>query len=147
MLAEDMPQRKSVPEEFAYGQMIDSLCKVGRHNGAAQVAYIMKTKGFISSFVSYNSIVHGLRKEGSCMRSYQLLEEGIEFGYWPSEYTYIVLIEGLCLEADLCKAKEVFQIMLKKEGLVIPDRALPRISCTGAYLLQVMDRLVLSTTR
>lgn len=51
------------------------------------------------------------------MRAYQLLEEGIEFGYWPSEYTYIVLIEGLCLEADLFKAKEVFQIMLKKEGV------------------------------
>ncbi|KAF7148810.1 hypothetical protein RHSIM_Rhsim03G0043000 [Rhododendron simsii] len=117
MIAEDTPQGKSVPEEFAYGQMIDSLCKVGRHNGAARVAYIMKTKGIIPSFISYNSIVHGLCKEGSCMRAYQLLEEGIEFGYWPSEYTYIVLIEGLCLEADLRKAKEVFQIMLKKEGL------------------------------
>lgn len=114
VIAENMPQGKSVAEEFAYAQMIDSLSKVGRCNGAARVVYIMRKKGFNPSLVSYNSIVHGLSKEGSCMRAYQLLEEGSDFGYYPSEYTYKVLVESLCRENDISKGKGILQLMLTK---------------------------------
>ncbi|KAK4387818.1 Pentatricopeptide repeat-containing protein [Sesamum angolense] len=79
-IAEDMPQGKNVLEEFAYGQMIDSLCRFER--------------------------------------AYQLLEEGMQFGYSPSEFTYTVLIEGLCHEYDLAKAKEVLNVMLSMEDEV-----------------------------
>ncbi|KAL6183281.1 hypothetical protein ACLB2K_044692 [Fragaria x ananassa] len=105
-IAEDRPQGESVNEEFAYGQMIDSLCKAGRYHGASRIVYIMRHRGFVPRVTSYNCIVHGLTKEGEggVMRAYQLLEEGIEFGYLPSEYTYKVLVEGLCQESDVDKA-------------------------------------------
>ncbi|XP_034695186.1 pentatricopeptide repeat-containing protein At3g18020 isoform X3 [Vitis riparia] len=104
-IAEDMPQGKSVSEEFAYGQMIDSLCRCGRNHGASRIVYIMRKRGFFPSLVSYNYIVHGLSKEGGCMRAYQLLKEGVEFGFMMSEHTYKVLLEALCRDADLCKTQ------------------------------------------
>ncbi|CAK9176333.1 unnamed protein product [Ilex paraguariensis] len=115
-IAEDMPQGKSVFDEFAYGQMIDSFCRYGRYNGAARIVYMMRKRGCTPSLVAYNSIVHGL-SEDDCMRAYQLLEEGKKFGYLPSEFTYKVLMEGLCRECDLCKAREVLKIMLNKKGV------------------------------
>ncbi|KAL2944619.1 hypothetical protein RDABS01_032966 [Bienertia sinuspersici] len=45
-IAEDMPQGRSVPEEFAYAQMIDSLCKADRHHGASRIVYMMRKRGF-----------------------------------------------------------------------------------------------------
>ncbi|KAF8022576.1 hypothetical protein BT93_F0172 [Corymbia citriodora subsp. variegata] len=117
-IAESMPQGlKAVAEEHAYGQMIDSLCKVGRHHGASRIVYIMRKRGISLSLASYNSIVHGLSRQGACMRAYQLLKEGIEFGYLPSEYTYKVLVEALCQESDVPKAREVLQVMLNEEGV------------------------------
>uniref|UniRef100_A0A803MVG6 Pentatricopeptide repeat-containing protein n=1 Tax=Chenopodium quinoa TaxID=63459 RepID=A0A803MVG6_CHEQI len=112
-IAEDMPQGRSVPEEFVYAQMVDSLCRVGRHHGASRIAYIMRKRGFTPSKTAYNSIIHGLSKEGGCMRAFQLFQEGIVFGYVPSEYTYKILVESLCLEGDVPKAKEVLQSVLK----------------------------------
>ncbi|XP_058105608.1 pentatricopeptide repeat-containing protein At3g18020 [Magnolia sinica] len=113
-IAEEMPQGKSVCEEFAYGQMIDSLCRARRNHGASRIVYIMRKRGFVPSLVSYNSIVHGLSKEGGCMRAYQLFKEGIEFGYLLTEPTYKVLVESLCRESDLCKAKDVLDFMLDR---------------------------------
>ena len=46
-----------------------------------------------------------------------MLEEGSEFGYLPSEYTYKVLVEGLCEESDLHKARNLLQYMLNKKGV------------------------------
>ena len=70
-IAEEMLQGKWAREEFAYGQMTDLLCRAGRHHGASRIVYIMRKRGFVSSLVSYNSIVHGLIKEKGCMRAYQ----------------------------------------------------------------------------
>ncbi|KAL9252065.1 Pentatricopeptide repeat-containing protein, partial [Drosera capensis] len=85
-IAEEMPKVKGVDEGFAYAEMIDSFCRVGRHHGASRIVYIMRQKrGMRPSLVSFNSIVHGLNTDGGCMRAYQLCEEGIEFGYVPSE--------------------------------------------------------------
>ncbi|KAL0366501.1 UNVERIFIED_CONTAM: hypothetical protein Sradi_3540200 [Sesamum radiatum] len=41
----------------------------------------------------------------------------MQFGYSPSEFTYTVLVEGLCREYDLAKAKEVLNVMLSREGV------------------------------
>ncbi|KAM0939719.1 putative tetratricopeptide-like helical domain superfamily [Dioscorea sansibarensis] len=120
-IAEEMPQGKSVCEEFAYSQMIDSLCQAGKHHGASRVVYIMRKRGFFPSNVSYSCIIHGLSKEGEggCMRAYQLFKEGVVgFGYSLPEPTYKALIEGLCREKDLEKAKDVLEFMLQKDGMV-----------------------------
>ncbi|XP_073020381.1 uncharacterized protein [Primulina eburnea] len=114
-IAEDMPQGKNVLEEFAYGQMIYAMCTFERYNGAARIVYMMRKKGYIPTFVSYNSIIHGLCNDGDCLRAFQLLEEGMELGYIPSEFTYTVLVEGLCRELDLSKAKKVLDVMLSHE--------------------------------
>ncbi|ONK77568.1 uncharacterized protein A4U43_C02F7960 [Asparagus officinalis] len=115
-IAEAMPQGILVNEEFAYGQMIDSLCRAGRHHGASRIVYIMRKRGFFPSLVSYNSIVHGLSKRKGCMRAYQLFKEGIEFGYLLPEPTYKVLVESLCRERDLNKAKDVTEFTLGISG-------------------------------
>ncbi|XP_010912296.1 uncharacterized protein [Elaeis guineensis] len=116
-IAEEMPHRKSLQEKFAYGQMIDSLCRAGRHHGASRIVYIMRKRGFFPSLVSYNCIVHGLSNNRGCMRAYQLFKEGIEFGYSPSEPTYKVLVEALCKEMDLHKAKDVAEFMLQRDSI------------------------------
>jgi pentatricopeptide repeat protein len=113
-IAEDMPRH--VPNEFAYAQMIDSLCRAGQHHGASRIVYIMRKRGVRPSTVSYNCIVHGLctsQKPGGRLRAHQLAVEGASFGYLPREVTYRVLVEELCREKELTKAKDVLQLMLQ----------------------------------
>ncbi|KAK9072179.1 hypothetical protein SSX86_008611 [Deinandra increscens subsp. villosa] len=119
-VAEKMGRAKNLNlnDAFAYGEMMDTLCRYGRHHGASRIVYMMMKRGCVPSSVSYNSIVHGLAKNGGYLRAYQLLEQGVEVGYTPSENTYQILIECLCLEEyDLVKAKKLLGIMLNKEGV------------------------------
>ncbi|CAL5192386.1 unnamed protein product [Lathyrus oleraceus] len=116
-IAEEMPCRSCLSEEVVYGQMIDSFCKVGRYHGASRIVYLMRKRGFVPSDVSYNYIIHGLSKDGDCMRGYQLLDEGAEFGFSLCEHTYKVLVEALCHALDVDKAREVLKLMLCKEGV------------------------------
>ncbi|KAI3976998.1 hypothetical protein MKX01_008856 [Papaver californicum] len=102
-IADDIPQGKSVKEEFAFGQMIDSLCRAGQNHGASRIVYIMRKKGFLPRLVSYNYIVHSLSNDGGCMRAYQLYKE--------------VLVEALCQESDICKAKDLLEYMLNTEAI------------------------------
>ncbi|OEL20209.1 Pentatricopeptide repeat-containing protein [Dichanthelium oligosanthes] len=116
-IAEEMPQRRChVADEFAYAQMIDSLCRVGQHHGASRIVYIMRKRGLCPSSVSYNCIVHGLctsPKPGACLRAHQLVMEGTHFGYRPREMTYKALVDQLCQENELAKAKDVLELMLQ----------------------------------
>ncbi|RLN33959.1 pentatricopeptide repeat-containing protein [Panicum miliaceum] len=116
-IANEMPQRRChVPDEFAYAQMIDSLCRSGQHHGASRIVYIMRKRGLCPSAVSYNCIVHGLctsPKPGACLRAHQLVMEGTSFGYRPREVTYKVLVDELCRENELAKAKDVLELMLQ----------------------------------
>ncbi|KAB8106835.1 hypothetical protein EE612_041339 [Oryza sativa] len=120
-IAEEMPQQRcGVADVFAYSQMIDSLCRSGQHHGASRIVYIMGKRGMYPSTVSYNCIVHGLctsQKPGGRLRAYQLVMEGVRFRYHPREVTYKVLVDELCLENELAKAKDVMELMLK----VTPD--------------------------
>ncbi|KMZ67219.1 putative Pentatricopeptide repeat-containing protein [Zostera marina] len=130
-IAGEIPQRNCVNEEFAYGQMIDSLCRTGRHHGAARIVYIMRRRGFLPSLVSYDCIIHNLAKEcgeGGCMRAYQLFKEGATgFGYSPTETTYMHLVDGLCSEKAVDKAKEVTQFMLNKKGSSVDKKRIYNI--------------------
>ncbi|XP_066400575.1 pentatricopeptide repeat-containing protein At3g18020-like [Miscanthus floridulus] len=116
-VAEEMPQRRcGVGDDFAYAQMIDSLCRAGQHHGASRIVYIMRKRGMRPSDVSYNCIVHGLctsPKPGACLRAHQLVMEGTSFGYRPREVTYKVLVDELCRENELAKAKDVLELMLQ----------------------------------
>ncbi|KAL6657173.1 hypothetical protein ACP70R_004953 [Stipagrostis hirtigluma subsp. patula] len=118
-IAEDMPQRRCrVADEFAYAQMIDSLCRAGQHHGASRIVYIMRKMGLCPSSVSYNCIVHGLctsLKPGGRLRAYQLVMEGTRFGYRPREVTFKVLVDELCRENELRKAKDVLMLMLQPQ--------------------------------
>ncbi|XP_051213670.1 uncharacterized protein [Lolium perenne] len=118
-VAEEMPQRRCcVPDEFSYAQMIDSLCRAGQHHGASRIVYIMGKRGLHPSTVSYNCIVHGLctsKKPGGRLRAYQLVMEGVRFGYRPREVTFKVLVEELCREKELAKAKDVLELMLQPQ--------------------------------
>ncbi|KAJ3670722.1 hypothetical protein LUZ60_008148 [Juncus effusus] len=114
-MAEKMPQGNSIGEEFSYSHMIDSLCRYGQYHGASRIMHIMKKRGLIPSMVSCNCIIHGLSLNKGCMRAYQLFKEGVSFGYTPYEPTYKALVESLCRENDLAKAKDVLNLMLDKE--------------------------------
>jgi len=76
----------------------------------------MRKRGLCPSAVSYNCIVHGLctsPKPGACLRAHQLVMEGTSFGYRPREVTYKVLVDELCRENELAKAKDVLELMLQ----------------------------------
>ncbi|TVU44078.1 hypothetical protein EJB05_03507, partial [Eragrostis curvula] len=118
-IAEEMPHRRcGVDDEFAYAQMIDSLCRSGQHHGASRIVYIMRNRGMCPSTVSYNCIVHGLctsQKPGGRLRAHQLVMEGASFGYRPREVTYKLLVYELCRENELGKAKDVLELMLQPQ--------------------------------
>ncbi|KAF0907656.1 hypothetical protein E2562_020431 [Oryza meyeriana var. granulata] len=118
-IAEEMPQQRcGVADDFAYAQMIDSLCRSGQHHGASRIVYIMGKRGMYPSTVSYNCIVHGLctsQKPGGRLRAHQLVMEGVRFGYRPREMTYKVLVDELCRENEVAKAKDVLELMLQPQ--------------------------------
>ncbi|TKW36473.1 hypothetical protein SEVIR_2G442200v4 [Setaria viridis] len=149
-IAEEMPQRQChVADEFAYAQMIDSLCRSGQHHGASRIVYIMRKRGLCPSAVSYNCIVHGLctsPKPGACLRAHQLVMEGTRFGYRPREVTYKVLVDKLCRENELAKAKDVLELMLQHtiqcgqdEGGDAGDETRTRIYNVFLGALRAMD--------
>ncbi|XP_052113738.1 pentatricopeptide repeat-containing protein At3g18020-like [Arachis duranensis] len=76
----------------------------------------MRKRGLVPSVACYNYIIHGLSKDGDCMRAYQLLEEA-KFGFLLSEHTYKVLVEALCQVLDVDKARKVLEHMLSREGV------------------------------
>ncbi|QHO52997.1 Pentatricopeptide repeat-containing protein [Arachis hypogaea] len=117
-IAKEFALGGSLCEDVAYGQMIDSLCKVGRYHAAARIVYIMRKRGLVPSVACYNYIIHGLSKDGDCMRAYQLLEEA-EFGFLLSEHTYKVLVEALCQVLDVDKARKVLEHMLKLLNVLV----------------------------
>jgi pentatricopeptide repeat protein len=78
----------------------------------------MGKRGMCPSTVSYNCIVHGLctsKKPGGRLRACQLVMEGVRFGYRPREVTFKVLVEELCREKELSKAKDVLELMLQPQ--------------------------------
>ncbi|KAK3126008.1 hypothetical protein QOZ80_7BG0612650 [Eleusine coracana subsp. coracana] len=148
-IAEEMPQRRRhVDDEFAYAQMIDSLCRTGQHHGASRIVYIMRKRGLCPSSVSYNCIVHGLctsQKPGGRLRAHQLVMEGVSFSYRPREETYKVLVDQLCRENELSKAKDVLELMLQpqshhdKSGNGVDEETRTRIYNIFLGALRVMD--------
>ncbi|GJN10700.1 hypothetical protein PR202_ga28817 [Eleusine coracana subsp. coracana] len=148
-IAEEMPQRRRhVDDEFAYAQMIDSLRRTGQHHGASRIVYIMRKRGVRPSSVSYNCIVHGLctsQKPGGRLRAHQLVMEGVSFGYLPREETYKVLVDQLCRENELSKAKDVLELMLQpqsdrdKSGGGVDEETRTRIYNIFLGALRVVD--------
>ncbi|GKF62133.1 pentatricopeptide repeat-containing protein [Tanacetum coccineum] len=95
----------------AFTNLISTSCQEGMFKDVFDIAEKMPQG-------KNETIVHGLAKNGGYLRAYQLLEQGIGIGYVPSEYTYKVLIDCLCLEEyDLRKAKKLLDIMLNKKGI------------------------------
>ena len=109
-IAEELPFGSGLFEEVAYGQMVDSLCRVERHNGAARIVYVMRKRGFVPGEVSYNYVIHGLSRDGDCTRAYQL---GLCYLSILIRYSWKLFAKSL----DVDKAKEVLKLMLSKEGV------------------------------
>ncbi|KAG7021649.1 Pentatricopeptide repeat-containing protein, partial [Cucurbita argyrosperma subsp. argyrosperma] len=82
----DMKSERQCPNVVSCSTLIDGYCRVGNVSAAEEDLFLV--------LLSYNSIIPGLSKEGSCMRAYQLLVEGMEFGYSPSEHTYKVFAKA-----------------------------------------------------
>nr|GLL16770.1 pentatricopeptide repeat-containing protein At3g18020 [Ipomoea trifida] len=96
----------------AFSNVIDCLCREGLFHEVFRIAEDMPQGKCVVEEFAYSQMIDSLCRYG---RAYQLLEEGIQFGYSPSEFTYNLLIEGLCSVSDLDKAKNVLNIMLNKK--------------------------------
>ncbi|KAK7824666.1 pentatricopeptide repeat-containing protein [Quercus suber] len=59
------------------------------------------THSTYNCFYSLYLFIHPQRAYCNVLIARLLLLEGSEFGFLPSEYTYKVLVEGLCKESDL----------------------------------------------
>uniref|UniRef100_A0A6N2L402 Pentacotripeptide-repeat region of PRORP domain-containing protein n=1 Tax=Salix viminalis TaxID=40686 RepID=A0A6N2L402_SALVM len=138
MIAEEMPQGNRVNEDFAFGHLIDSLCKVGRSHGASRVVYIMRKKGFtpiINGFckmgrveealkvlndmmtgkfpspdaVTFTTIISGLLNAGRSPEARNLLLQMLEKGITPGVVTYNAILRGL------------FKLQLTNEAMAVFD--------------------------
>ncbi|KAK7300202.1 hypothetical protein RJT34_11039 [Clitoria ternatea] len=105
----------------AFVNLVDPLCREGFFGEVFGIAEELPFGSVFSQEVAYGQIIDSLckagSKDGDCMRAYQLLEEGAEFGFVLSEHTYKVLVEALCRILDVDKAREVLKLILRKEDV------------------------------
>ncbi|ESW12183.1 hypothetical protein PHAVU_008G091500 [Phaseolus vulgaris] len=107
-IAEELPFGSGLFEEVAYGQMVDSLCRVERHNGAARIVYVMRKRGFVPGEVSYNYVIHGLSRD----ELLNLLVFMPENQYLTGVISLNTVINGFCKMGRVDEASKVLHDML-----------------------------------
>ncbi|MED6215570.1 hypothetical protein PIB30_114996, partial [Stylosanthes scabra] len=84
------------PNAFTYDYLIHGLCAQSRTKNAEELCHEMKTKGFIPSGKSYNSLVNALALGGEIEEAVSYLWEMTEKQRSVDFITYRTVLDEIC---------------------------------------------------
>ncbi|KAJ4769343.1 hypothetical protein LUZ62_053600 [Rhynchospora pubera] len=79
----------------------------------------MHARGVVTNVYTYNSLIHGLCKNGSVNAAQKVFENMHAYGIVADLYTYSVLIHSFCRQGSMHSAVNLFDEMIAKG--VVPD--------------------------
>lgn len=109
--------KKMQPEIDAFNVLLDAFCKCCLVEDAE--AMFMKIKNKVKPNAStYNILFFGWCRVRNPSRSIQILDEMIEMGYAPENFTYNTAIDTFCKSGMLSEAAELLDFMRLKGTLM-----------------------------
>ncbi|THG20463.1 pentatricopeptide repeat-containing protein At2g17525, mitochondrial [Camellia sinensis] len=87
-------------DEYTFGILMKGLCLTNRIDEGFKHLAAMKSRGLTPNTVIYNTLLHGLCKNGKVGRARSLMNEMAK----PNEVTFNILISAYCREENLVQA-------------------------------------------
>lgn len=108
---------KTQPEINALNFLLDALCKCSLVQDAEQMLKRVK-KSIKPDANTYNILFFGWCRVRNPSRGMRLLEEMIEVGHTPDNFTYTTAIDSFCKAGMVTEAAELFEFMRTKGSTV-----------------------------
>ncbi|KAE9593212.1 putative pentatricopeptide [Lupinus albus] len=103
------------PNSFTYDYLIHGLCAQSRTNNAKELCDEMKTKGFIPSGKSYNSLVNALALGGDVEDAVNYLWEMTKKQRSVDFITYRTVLDEICRRGRVQEAMQLLQELREKD--------------------------------
>ncbi|XP_033131770.1 pentatricopeptide repeat-containing protein At1g73400, mitochondrial [Brassica rapa] len=108
---------KTQPEINAFNFLLDALCKCGLVKEAEALVRKMKFK-VKPDANTYNVLFFGCCRVRDPKKAMELMEEMIEAGHKPENFTYCAAIDAFCQAGMVDEAAELFEFMVTKGSAV-----------------------------
>ncbi|KAF3439098.1 hypothetical protein FNV43_RR17373 [Rhamnella rubrinervis] len=110
---DEMPKYGCEPDEYAFGCLLDALCKNGSVKEAASLFEDMRIK-FTPSLKHFTSLLYGWCREGKLMEAKYLLVQMREAGFEPDIVVYNNLLSGYAHARKMVDAYDLLKEMKGK---------------------------------
>ncbi|TXG59974.1 hypothetical protein EZV62_014547 [Acer yangbiense] len=110
---DEMPKYGCEPDEYAFGCLLDALCKNGSAKEAAKLFEDMRVK-FEPSLKHFTSLLYGWCKEGKLMEAKHVLVQMKEAGFEPDIVVYNNLLSGYAQAGKMNDSFELLKEMRMK---------------------------------
>ncbi|GMN33779.1 hypothetical protein TIFTF001_004335 [Ficus carica] len=104
-----------LPNSFTYDYLIHGLCSQGRTDNARELCSEMKSKGFVPSAKSYNSLVNALAINEDVEAAVKYLWEMIEQQRSADFITYRTLLDEVCRRGRVEEAMRLLKEFQEKD--------------------------------
>ncbi|CAM8907125.1 unnamed protein product [Rhodiola kirilowii] len=119
----EMKKKEISPDVITYNIVIGGLCRAGKWEEAQAIFHEMFDQGLSPNIVTYRVLLKGLCSSGNSRIALNLHEQIVDGTHDLSGvlqrnsicYNYNTLIDGLCKDGLIDKAKELFLEMKKKD--------------------------------
>eukprot|EP00931_Biecheleriopsis_adriatica_P055392 TRINITY_DN32743_c0_g1_i1.p1 TRINITY_DN32743_c0_g1~~TRINITY_DN32743_c0_g1_i1.p1 ORF type:complete len:1038 (+),score=270.72 TRINITY_DN32743_c0_g1_i1:156-3269(+) len=139
----DMANFQAVPDLITYSTLIKGYCVQGDLDNALQLFGVMKRRGIQPDAIVFNSLLDGCARRAMPSLCEQVVNDMVEAGIKPSNYSVSILIKLYGRVADLDAAFKVLDEMPKKYGF-IPNPAVYTTlmsSCTWNHRMDLAMEL------
>lgn len=110
---DEMPKYGCEPDEYAFGCLLDALCKNGCVKEAASLFDEMRMR-FTPSIKHFTSLLYGWCREGKLMEAKFVLVQMREAGFEPDIVVYNNLLNGYAVAGKMADAFDLLQEMRRK---------------------------------
>ncbi|KAF8410266.1 hypothetical protein HHK36_002791 [Tetracentron sinense] len=114
VVLDEMPKYGCEPDEYAFGCLLDALCKNGSVKEAALLFEDMRVR-FTPNLKHFTSLLYGWCREGKLMEAKFVLVQMREAGFEPDIVVYNNLLSGYALAGKMEDASNLLQEMKKKD--------------------------------
>ncbi|KAL6993900.1 hypothetical protein U1Q18_012010 [Sarracenia purpurea var. burkii] len=110
---DEMPKYGCEPDEYAFGCLLDALCKNGSVKEAASLFEEMRMR-FTPTIKHFTSLLYGWCREGKLMEAKFVLVQMREVGFEPDIVVYNNLLTGYAVAGKMVDASDLLQEMKRK---------------------------------
>ncbi|CAI0430602.1 unnamed protein product [Linum tenue] len=110
---DEMPKYGCEPDDYAFGCLLDALCKNGHVKEAALLFEDMRMR-FEPSLRHFTALLYGWCKEGKLMEAKHVLVQIREAGYEPDIVVYNNLLSGYAMAGKMVDAFDLLKEMRRK---------------------------------